>query len=244
MRMTEDSRDVARSIARMYHTLSPEELGMLADIMVPMKFSKGDIILKENEVCRHMLYVSKGMVRQFYFKNNKDVTEHFSYETKIVMCIESFLQQEPSRLMVEALEPCLLFGIPYDGLQELTRKSVNIELLFRKFLEHCLIDSQIHADSVRFESATDRYFKLLESRPQIFLRAPLVHIASYLQMSPETLSRIRTAHLKEEEKVEKSGKTNVDKEILGRVAPASSITKAVSKKLSSDKKKSREEAQK
>lgn len=217
-----DKKDVARTIARMYHTLSPDELDMFSEILVPMKFSKGDLILKENEVCRHMLYVAKGMVRQFYFKNNKDVTEHFSYETKIVMCIESFLQQEPSRLMVEALEPCLLFGIPYDELQELTQKSFNIELLFRKFLEHCLIDSQIHADSVRFETAQDRYLKLFKSCPQIFLRAPLVHIASYLQMTPETLSRVRSAHLNEEERAANAGKTKIDTEVLGRISQPSS----------------------
>ena len=61
-----------------------------------------------------------------------------------------------------------------------------------------LIQSQIHADLVRFESAYDRYKKLCHLQPQIIMRAPLLHIASYLQMTPETLSRVRAQMLNEE----------------------------------------------
>ena len=74
-------------------------------------------------------------------------------------------------------------------------RSVNIQILYRKILEESLIISQQHADMLRFESAQDRYQKLVKSSPQLVLRAPLVYIASYLQMTPETLSRVRTAVL-------------------------------------------------
>ena len=62
-------------------------------------------------------------------------------------------------------------------------------------MEHALISSQVYADSQRFENATERYLRLLETKPEILLRAPMLHIASYLQMSPETLSRVRAAHM-------------------------------------------------
>ena len=76
-------------------------------------------------------------------------------------------------------------------------KSVNIQILYRKILEESLIQSQIHADMLRFESAQDRYAKLVKLHPQLVLRAPLVYVANYLQMTPETLSRVRTASLLE-----------------------------------------------
>jgi len=76
-------------------------------------------------------------------------------------------------------------------------KSVNIQILYRKILEESLILSQIHADMLRFESAIGRYRKLVKRSPQLVLRAPLVYIASYLQMTPETLSRVRTQTLME-----------------------------------------------
>lgn len=191
-------RDIAREIARIYCTLSPQGVEVLSGILVPFKYTKGDIVLSEGKVCRHMYFVERGMVRQYYYKNNRDLTEHFSYEGRIVVCIESFLKQEPSRLMVEALENSHLYGIPYDDLHELADKNKEIELLFRKILEHALISSQIYADSQRFENAGERYLRLLNTKPEILLRAPMLHIASYLQMTPETLSRVRAAYLFED----------------------------------------------
>ena len=66
-------------------------------------------------------------------------------------------------------------------------------MLYRKILEHVAISSQEHADSQRFENAAERYDRLLREKPEIILRAPMVHIASFLQMTPETLSRVRGA---------------------------------------------------
>ena len=158
-----------------------------------MKFQKGDTILPEGQVCRAMYFVDKGMVRQYYYKNKRDVTEHFSFEGRIVFCIESFLKQEPSRLIVEALEPSILYAIPYDDLHNLMVRNQEMEMLYRKILEHVAISSQEHADSQRFENASERYERLLREKPEIVLRAPMVHIASFLQMTPETLSRVRNA---------------------------------------------------
>lgn len=63
------------------------------------------------------------MMRQFYYKNGKDVTEHFSYEGCVIICIESTLKQEPTRLMAEALEPCTVYLLPYDKFMRLTEIS-------------------------------------------------------------------------------------------------------------------------
>lgn len=188
-------RDVAREIARIYCRLSPKGVEALSEILVPFKYTKGSVVLPEGAVCRHMYFVERGMVRQYYYKGGRDITEHFSYEGRIVVCIESFLRQEPSKLIVEALENSCLYGIPYDELHQLADENKEIELLFRKIMEHALISSQVYADSQRFETATERYLRLLNTKPEILLRAPMLHIASYLQMSPETLSRVRAAHL-------------------------------------------------
>ena len=131
------------------------------------------------------------MVRQYYYKNKRDVTEHFSFEGRIVFCIESYLKQEPSHLIVEALENSKLYAIPYADLNNLMVRNQEMEMLYRKILEHVAISSQEHAYSQRFENASERYERLLREKPEIVLRAPMVHIASFLQMTPETLSRVR-----------------------------------------------------
>ena len=175
--------------------MTHEELDTLESILVPMKFAKGDMILKEGDLCDSIYYIEKGLIRQFYFKNGKEVTEHLGEDHTIVMCIESLFKEEPTRLQVEALEPTLMYGLPKKRLEEEAIHNTNIQMLYRKILEESLIISQVHADLVRFESAQNRYKKMCKLSPQVILRAPLVYIANYLQMTPETLSRVRAASL-------------------------------------------------
>ena len=190
-------RDVARELARRYSTMSHDELDMLENVLVPMRFQKGESILKEGEVCTHIYWIQKGLVRQYYYNYGKELTEHMAVENNIVMSIESLFKEEPTHLMMTALEPTIIYAMPRGVLEQVAMKSVNIQILYRKILEESLIQSQIHADMLRFESAQDRYVKLVKRQPQLVLRAPLVFIASYLQMTPETLSRVRTAALLE-----------------------------------------------
>ncbi len=190
--MLKNKRDIARELARKYSTMTHDELDILESTLVPMKFAKGEMILKEGEMCKHIYYIEKGLVRQFYFKKEKEVTEHMASEGDIVMCIESLFKEEPTYLQVEALEPVLIYALPKNRLEEVALHNVNIQILYRKILEESLINSQIHADLVRFETAQDRYQKFCKRSPQIALRAPLVYVASYLQMTPETLSRVRS----------------------------------------------------
>ncbi len=190
-----NKRDIARELARRYSTMTHDELDILESIIVPQKYAKGEMILKEGDICRQFLYIDKGLVRQFYFKHGKEVTEHLGQEHTIVMCIESLFKEEPTKLQVEALEPTTVYALPKADLERVAMHNVNIQILYRKMLEESLIVSQIHADLIRFETAQDRYKKLCKLCPQVVLRAPLVYIASYLQMTPETLSRVRASTL-------------------------------------------------
>lgn len=189
-------REVAREIARRYCRLEPASIEALAELLVPMKFHRGETILNEGEECTCMYYVERGMVRQYYYKNDKDVTEHFSFEGRIVMCIESLLRQVPSQLIIEALENTHLYAIPRMKLIQAIQTTPELGILYGKILEHALISSQHHADSQRFENAQERYERLLREKPEIVLRAPMIHVASFLQMTPETLSRVRANHEK------------------------------------------------
>lgn len=188
-------REVARELARKYSTMTHEELDVLESVLVPMKFSKGEIILREGEVCRNIYYVERGLIRQFYFKNGKQITEHLGVDHTIFMCIESLFREEPTHLQVEALEASYIYALPKHRLEQVALHNVDIQILFRKILEESLVISQVMADLVRFETAQERYRKFCKLAPQIVLRAPLVYVASFLQMTPETLSRVRSSTL-------------------------------------------------
>lgn len=195
LRTITPKRDIARELARKYSTMTHDELDILESILEPVKYGKGEMILTEGEVCRGISYIEKGLVRQFYHKNGKEVTEHLGVDHTIFMCIESLFKEEPTLLQVEALEATLVYILPKSKLEAVAIRNVNIQMLYRKILEESLIQSQVHADLMRFETAPNKYKRLCELSPQVVLRAPLTYIASYLQMTPETLSRIRSGVL-------------------------------------------------
>ena len=190
-------RDVARELARRYSTMTHDELDVLESILIPRKYAKNEIILREGETCENIYWVVKGLVRQYYYKNKKELTEYMATENSIVMCIESLFKEEPSLLTIQALEPSIIYSIPKAELEAAAIKCVNIQMLYRKILEESLILSQVHADLVRFETAQNRYKRLRKLMPKVVQRAPLNYIANYLQMTPETLSRVRSATMLE-----------------------------------------------
>lgn len=189
------TRDIARELARKYSTMTHDELDVLESILVPMKFNRGEMIIKEGDVCRNIYYIERGLIRQFYFKNGKQITEHLGVDHSIFMCIESLFREEATKLKVEALEPSVIYALPKQRLEQVALHNVNIQILYRKILEESLIISQVCADLVRFETAQDRYRKFSKLYPEVVLRAPLVYVASFLQMTPETLSRVRSSTL-------------------------------------------------
>ena len=189
------TRDIARELARRYSTMTHDELDILESVLVPRKFVKGELVLKEGDICTSIIYIHKGLLREYYYKNKKEVTEYLAVEGTIMMSIESLFHEEPSKLQIEALENSIIYELPKKRLEEVALHNVNIQILSRKILEESLILSQVHADLVRFESAENRYRRMCKLTPQVILRAPLVYIASYLQMTPETLSRVRSTAL-------------------------------------------------
>ena len=192
LKVITSTRDIARELARKYSTMTHDELDVLESILEPIKYTKGDRILAEGEVCPGIFYIEKGLVRQYYTKNGKEVTEHLGVDHSIFMCIESLFKEKPTVLQVEALEPTLVYLLPKPKLEAAAMRNVNIQMLYRKILEESLIQSQVHADLMRFETAPNKYKRLCVMNPQVVLRAPLTYIANYLQMTPETLSRIRS----------------------------------------------------
>ena len=83
------------------------------------RVDKGELLLEEGRIARHFHYVESGMLRQYYYKNGHDITEHFSCEDDLVFCIISLFRQEPTRLMIEVFIEPTVVRHPHTGLQEL-----------------------------------------------------------------------------------------------------------------------------
>jgi CRP-like cAMP-binding protein len=186
---------VAKSLTEIILPLPQEEVEVLASILKRKEVHKGEIILREGMIASDFYYIESGMLRQFYFKGKHDITEHFANEKQCAVCILSLFRQEPTRLIVEALENGVIYLIPYSKLLELTEKYSLLASFLRKMLEDSLCISQEKADSWRFETARERYNRFLTEFPQAAKRASINHIASYLLMTPESLSRVRAGAL-------------------------------------------------
>ncbi|TAH17541.1 MAG: Crp/Fnr family transcriptional regulator [Cytophagales bacterium] len=153
--------------------------------------AKNQLLLEEGRVCKYIYFLEKGFVRGFYYKDGKDVTTWFASENEFVTSMYSFVSQKPSIENIESLEESSLYAIHYDGLQEIYRTYPEFNLIGRILTEKYYIDLEERTLSLQFQTAKDRYTTLLAKEPYILQKASLGHIASYLGMSQETLSRIR-----------------------------------------------------
>lgn len=155
--------------------------------------SKDYFLLKENTVSDYIYFIEKGIGRIYYYKNGKEITEWLALDEQFFLSITSFFQRTPSHLIIQTIEPSVVYGIHHDDFMRLADKYHDVERLLRKMVTASLILSQVRMDSIQFESAQQRYEKLLERTPQIVQRVPLTYIASFLGITLETLSRIRSA---------------------------------------------------
>lgn len=179
-----------RQLDAIYHLPEPARHAFLGQ-WKPMRHPKGHALVREGSVCNHLYYVSKGLVRIYYHKRDREVTEWLAPDDSFCFSIRSFFERTPSRLIIHLLEPSELLAIHYDDLMRLCDRYHEVEKLFRRMITGSLVLSQMRMESLQFETARQRYLNLLEQFPNLLQRVPLAHIASFLGITQETLSRIR-----------------------------------------------------
>ena len=107
--------DIIKEIADKYNVdISENSIQELTSILKKNECQKDEIILKEGTISRYLYLVEKKIIRQFYYKNGRDITEHFSHEGCIATCLESLFLREPTKLIVEAIEPSVIYLLDYE----------------------------------------------------------------------------------------------------------------------------------
>lgn len=173
-------------------SISKEEFDFCKTLFIPKKLRKKQYLLQEGDVCRYTAFVEKGMLRTFTVdeKGNEPILQ-FSMEGWWIADLYSFLTEEPSMYNVEALEECELLLITKENWEVLLAKVPAFERYFRLLIQNNLIATQRRLMSSLSESAEEKYTKLINNFPGCIQRVPQHMIASYLGITPETLSRIR-----------------------------------------------------
>jgi CRP/FNR family transcriptional regulator, anaerobic regulatory protein len=163
----------------------------LAEVVSKKTYSKGDTLLQQGNICRHIYIIEKGFVRGFYLKNGKEITSWLADEGEAITSMYSFISQKAGIDNIEILEPSILWALSYDNLQKMYKTFPEFNETGRLLIEKYYLELEERTTSLQFQTAKERYETLVQSKPHILQRASLGQIASYLGMSQETLSRIR-----------------------------------------------------
>jgi CRP-like cAMP-binding protein len=155
------------------------------------KIDEGGYFLQNGKTCKEIAFVEKGLLRLYYLNDGKEITNCFCKENTISTSYTSLITQNKSQKAIQAVEPTELIVFSYFSLQKLYDKNVFWQQLGRLAAESELITIEVYNRFLTDLSATERYELLLKEDPELLQRVPLNYLASYLQIAPETLSRIR-----------------------------------------------------
>lgn len=186
-----DSHPFLQAVTQFTPLSAQSQLDLMA-VLHRLELNKGHVLVPANTVCRHLYFIETGLTRTYYYKDGKDVTDWLSVEGQFAVSISSFITQQPDRRIVELLEPSILWAISHDALEKLYQQYHDIEQLGRLIVSQGLLLVQQRFDELHFATASERYQTLMALNPTLVQRVPLGMVASYLGMTPETLSRMRT----------------------------------------------------
>ena len=164
----------------------------LTQIMETKEYQKGDIIFEPESYLKHIYYIEEGFTRIFYFKNSKDITHNFYGPDSFSTGIESLYYHKPSLYGFQALTASKISYIPFAPILEFAKTNITMNQIIQKILVDNLIEFSKRFYKTQFETAHERYQTLLEENPSLLQNVSLGHIASYLGVSQQTLSVIRS----------------------------------------------------
>jgi CRP-like cAMP-binding protein len=171
--------------------LHPDTTIYLGNISTRKTYKKGAFLLRENETCKHSFWVEKGIVRKFILLDGKEKTTDLLFENEIAVAFESYVLQKPGMENMQALTDTIVAQTEYHAFQQAKKiypELIELDLLLTEY--YTLWLEKRHFEWTTLD-ATGRYKLLLHEQPYVVQQVALTHIASFLGISLETLSRIR-----------------------------------------------------
>ena len=174
------------------HPLAKGTIDFLNDNLKWIEIPKKDFILRKGHVCCNIYFIKRGLLRSFHIKDGREISSAFMKEGEVIVSVESFFNQSISKESIQALEDSFLFYLTFDELQLAYQNFPDFNSLGRILTEKYYQLSQQSLYSLRMQRASEKYQYLLDHSPNIVQRVPLKYIASYLSITEETLSRVRS----------------------------------------------------
>jgi CRP-like cAMP-binding protein len=177
-----------------YYQLGDAAQSALHDAFEELVLSKNDFLLVEGKICRHLYFLESGALRGYYTLEGKEITHWFGFEEDFVTSFHSFITGKPAVENIQLLEGSILWSISKESLTALLNQYHEIERVLRIAYEKYYIRLEERFVNAQFKTAAERYGNLLQQAPHILERVSLGQVASYLGISQETLSRIRSRY--------------------------------------------------
>jgi CRP/FNR family transcriptional regulator, anaerobic regulatory protein len=176
----------------LFVSLSVEAEEYICEKMYREILPKNTLLHRADEVCDKVYFLEKGVVRWFYYnEDGKDVTDSFALENSFVTAFDSFAQRKPSRYFIETLEESIVHSMTHSEI-EIELETFPEAQKYTNLIMIQIIEQMLEKNAaLQFKNARERYQFMTEKQPQILQRVSLGHIASYLGITQETLSRIR-----------------------------------------------------
>jgi CRP-like cAMP-binding protein len=189
-----------RQSLQQFSPIGDKDWHILKEKLKPKSFKKGDFFIKEGQLCNYIGFLNKGIGRIYYVIDGKEITSYFNAGSRnmFVSSFTSFLSRKPSFENIHFLEDSELLMLGYDELQALYEQSPAIQKMGRIMAEYNYVLSMERIYSLQHASALERYNNMLKIYPGLMNQIPHHYIASYLGITPESLSRVRKDAIKGE----------------------------------------------
>jgi CRP-like cAMP-binding protein len=175
------------------HRLPSPARAAMQDIMTQEKLPKGHFLLQEGQYCRHLYWLQSGLARSYVLHEGKEITTNFAFAEELIFSLQSAVMVEPSREYIQLIEGGEVTRLDWTQFKKLTRQHPALAELDTLLSDYYAIQLEKRLLDLQTLSAKERYLKLLTQEQRLVAQVPLTYLASYLGISLETLSRIRSS---------------------------------------------------
>jgi CRP-like cAMP-binding protein len=189
--------DKVRQFINQHIELTNDEFRILASKLYPVSFEKKTKIVDIGDVANTIYFVISGITRRYFFRGKQEVITHLVKEGGLMGSVISFLTGEPSRYILETIEPVTALAISKDDLEALFESDKKWEKFGRRIITSFFLQIEYHTlDNIKY-STRERFVNFMKQNPDLVMRVPQKYLASYLEIQPETFSRLKHLMVKE-----------------------------------------------
>ena len=174
-----------------FSPLSKQEFGAILPYIEVREFEKKVKVIDSGQVERYLNIIAWGLARKYLPVRNREITVQLASEGHIIHSELSFHYRTPSSAVIETIEPTAFFSISYDSLQQLYEQFPKAEHLGRRLISDLFVKKDNHYYNQLIKNTRERFLEYVHTHPQMLQRVPQKYIASYLNIKPETFSRLK-----------------------------------------------------